>query len=66
MTGNVTVIPDRAPPSLRVLSLQLANVSRADSNQMQVNGAAVSVYNSVAVDGATEPRNQSPTQGCSV
>ena len=66
MTGNVTVIPDRAPPSLRVLSLQLASVSRAESNQMQVNAAAVSVYNSIAVDGATEPRNQKPNQGCAV
>ena len=63
---NVVVISDRAPPSLRVLSLQLTAVSRANTNQMQVNAAAVSVYDSIAADRATEPRFQNPIQSCSV
>ena len=64
--NNVMVIPDRAPPTLRVLSIQLTAVSRANTNQMQVNAAAVSVYNSIAADRATEPRFQNPIQSCSV
>ena len=65
--NNVMVIPDRAPPTLRVLSIQLTAVSRANTNQMQVNAAAaVSVYDSIAADRATEPRFQNPIQSCSV
>ena len=60
------MIPDRAPPALRVLSLQLAVVTKAESNQTFINAAAVSVYDSINSENATDIRHQHPVQGCSV
>lgn len=62
----MTVISDRAPPPLKVLSIQLCSVTRSDSNQTQVNAAAVSLYDNIAVDQATPIQYQKPVHGCSV
>lgn len=62
----MTVIPDRAPPPLKVLSIQLCSVTRSDSNQCQVNAAAVSLFDNIAIDQATPIQYQKPVHSSSV
>lgn len=64
--GNLRVLADLPPPTLRVVSLQIAALTRSDSNQTQVCAASAAVYDGIDCVRDTDRTHQNPVQGCCV
>lgn len=66
LRGNLQVLTELPPPTLRVLSLELSAITRPDSNQTQVCAAAAAVYEGIDIVRDTDRTHQNPVRGCSV
>ena len=66
VVGVIKTLPDRAPLPLKMLSLSLAPLTQALSNQTVVAAASVAVYEGVASDHDTDGMARKPKRGCVV
>ena len=64
--GAIKPLPDRSPLPLKMLSLTLASLTQALSNQTVVAAASVAVYEGVASDHDTDGIARKPKRGCVV
>ena len=64
--GAIRPLPDRTPLPLKMLSLSLAPITQALSNQTVVAAASVAVYEGVASDHDSDGMARKPKRGCVV
>lgn len=64
--GNLQVLAELPPPTLRVLSLELSAITRPDNNQTQICAATAAVYEGIDIVRDTDRTHQTPVRGCCV